>query len=165
MEVVETAQAAEPLHAQLSSFEQVRRASGDLEEVFANPGVDNESKIRVAKEIADRLSIGDLGQRILEVLIRNHRINQLGPILEALRLAINERLDRAIAEVRSAHELTDDERARLKTALEQKIGRTVDLQVATDPSLLGGFVAKYGSEVWDASVIGQISRLKESLSE
>ena len=164
MEVVGSAEAAESLHGELDAFEKARHGCAELAEVFANPGVDHDSKIRVARDIAARLSIGEIGQRVLEVLVRNHRINQLGPILEALRFSINEKLDRAVAEVRSAREMTPDEQAGLKQALEKKIGRRVELTVATDPSLLGGFVAKYGSEVWDASVVGQISRLKESLS-
>jgi len=33
----------------------------------------------------------------------------------------------------------------------------------TDPKLLGGFVARIGSEVYDASVIGKINRFRETL--
>jgi F0F1-type ATP synthase delta subunit len=36
--------------------------------------------------------------------------------------------------------------------------------VRTDPKLLGGFVVRIGSEIWDASVVGKINKFRESLS-
>jgi F-type H+-transporting ATPase subunit delta len=48
--------------------------------------------------------------------------------------------------------------------LEKKVGAKVDLDVTIDPALIGGFVAKIGSEVYDASVAGKIEKFRESLA-
>ena len=48
--------------------------------------------------------------------------------------------DKAVAEVRSAIELTDDQRARLAEALEQATGKQVEVKVVVDPTVLGGLV-------------------------
>jgi F0F1-type ATP synthase delta subunit len=40
----------------------------------------------------------------------------------------------------------------------------VELDVKTDPQLLGGFVVQIGSEIWDASVAGKINKFRESLA-
>jgi len=37
------------------------------------------------------------------------------------------------------------------------------LTIKTDPELIGGLVAKIGSEVFDASVLGKIEKFRESL--
>ena len=100
----------------------------------------------------------------LEVLIRNHRINDLGGIVEALASYIREATNTVAADVRTAHVLSDAERAELQSTLERKFGRKVELGLTTDPALLGGFVAKVGSEIYDASVVGKIERFRESLS-
>ena len=50
------------------------------------------------------------------------------------------------------------------TTLSKKVGKKVELDIRTDPKLLGGFVVKIGSEIWDASVIGKINKFRESLS-
>ena len=165
MEVARTTDAAEALHEELEGFETMRRNSSELEDLFANPGFDLESKLRVAKEIGEKTRLTDLGARIVEVLIRNHRINQLSQILAAFRAEINERLGRTVALVRSAHDLSAQEKQDLQAVLEKRIGRSVDLEVTTDTTLLGGFVAQFGSEVYDASVLGQISKLRNSLSQ
>ena len=48
--------------------------------------------------------------------------------------------------------------------LEKKVGAKVDIDITVDPELIGGFVAKIGSEVYDASVSGKIEKFRESLA-
>ena len=59
--------------------------------------------------------------------------------------------------------LSDEDRAELQRTLEKKAGRKVEMVLTTDPTLIGGFVAKIGSEVYDASVLGKIDKFRESL--
>lgn len=162
MEIVPSPADAQKLHAALLQFESARKSSQELADVLGNPGIPTETKLGIVSAIAGRLETPQLGVRILEVLVRNQRINQLGDILEAWREMINKATGVAVAKVRAAHELSADEREKLRTALEHKTGRRVELEVATDRSLLGGFVAQVGSEVYDASVIGQIHRFQAS---
>ena len=105
----------------------------------------------------------DLTGKVLEVLIRNHRINQMDVVVEALTELVNAELNIAIADVRAAHKLSEQELAQLRKKLEQKAGRRVEVRLTTDPSLIGGFVAKIGSEVFDASVVGKIHKFREHL--
>jgi F-type H+-transporting ATPase subunit delta len=69
-----------------------------------------------------------------------------------------------VAEVKTAHNLNETEKAELRKTLETRVGKKVELRLATDPSLLGGFVAKLGSEIWDASVVGKIHKFRASLA-
>ena len=163
MDAAKTPDAADAVRIELQRFDDVRRQSADLREVFANPGIDTDAKIAIANQIAGRLGLGDLTKKILEVLIRNHRMNDLDSIAAALRAYVNAATNTVIAEVRSAHQLGDDELAQLRQTLQKKVGKNVDVQVTTDPSLLGGFVARIGSEIYDASVAGKIEKFRESL--
>ena len=163
MDVAKTPQAAAGIRDELAAFEQARAGADDLQELYANPGFDLETKLKVTRTISQRLGIGDLSGRVLEVLIRNHRINNLGSIVEALAELIRQATGTLAADVRAAHQLTPDEQASLARTLEAKFGRRIEVTVTTDPTLLGGFVAKVGSEVFDASVSGKINRFRESL--
>ena len=91
-------------------------------------------------------------------------INDIDAILAALASYVNTALGIAVAEVQSAKSLTPDEIAQLADTLSKKVGRKVELDIRTDPALLGGFVARIGSEVWDASVAGKIHKFRESLA-
>ena len=159
MDVAKTPQAAAAVRDDLTRFEQARAAARDLQDLYANPGFDADTKLKITRSIAERLGVGDLSSRVLEVLIRNHRINQLGSIIEALAEMIRDATGTLAAAVRAAHHLTPDEEAALARTLEQKFGRKIEVTVTTDPTLLGGFVAKVGSEVFDASVAGKISHV------
>ncbi|MFN2240159.1 MAG: ATP synthase F1 subunit delta [Thermoanaerobaculia bacterium] len=164
MELAGTAESSRRMHDELLAFERARGGNAQLSGLYENPGVSSDQKLRVTREIAGRLGVDPLGLRLLETLVHHHRINDLEAVLEAWKAMINAALGIEVAEVRSAHELDESERAELKKALETKLGHQVELRVETDPALLGGFVAKIGSEVWDASVLGKLNRFGEALA-
>ena len=110
------------------------------------------------------MKASDLATRTLEVLVRHHRVNDIDAILAALQAYVNKALGVAVAEVRSAKALTPDEIEDLADTLSKKVGKKVELDIKTDPNLLGGFVVRIGSEIWDASVIGKINKFRESLA-
>ena len=163
MDVVQSADRAAALLDELRRFEQARKSAPELHEVFANPGIDAGTKTNVARTIAQRLGLSDMAVKVLDVLIRNHRINDLGAITEALAELVRQETGTVAAEVRAAQKPTPAELEDLKRTLEKKTGRKVEVEVSVDPSLLGGFVAKIGSEVYDASVAGKINKFSESL--
>jgi F-type H+-transporting ATPase subunit delta len=164
MDAAGSTEGAIALHAEVSRFAEVLRSSEELRAVFENPGVDAGGKTGVVEAIGAKLAISDFGQRVLEVFLRNDRINDVDDILEALGDMINTATNTVVAQVRSAHALDESEKERLRTALEAKLDRNVQLEITTDRMLLGGFVATVGSEVWDASVIGQLNRFRENLA-
>jgi F0F1-type ATP synthase delta subunit len=47
--------------------------------------------------------------------------------------------------------------------LKNLIDRDVDIENEVDPSLLGGFVVRVGSTIYDSSVKGQLRLLKSEL--
>ncbi len=69
---------------------------------------------------------------------------------------------RAVAEVRAAVALSEDQTQRLATALRKATGHQVDVKVIADPSVMGGLVATIGDEVIDGSVRHRLSQLRDS---
>ena len=69
-----------------------------------------------------------------------------------------------VARVRSARELDSDSRAALISSLQTITGRTVDLQVTLDPTLLGGVLVEVGDLRLDASTKGRLGVLHETLA-
>ena len=164
IDVAGSPQKANNIRAELSRFEQALRSASDLHDLYANPGIDLDAKFKITHSIGNRLGLTELTGKVLEVLIRNHRINNLSAVVEALADYINEELGIAVAEVRAAGKLSEQEVAELRKALEKKVGKRVEVRLTTDESLLAGFVAKIGSEVYDASVVGKIHRFRDQLS-
>jgi F-type H+-transporting ATPase subunit delta len=164
MDVAGSPQKANELRGELMRFASALQSSAELRDMYANPGIDQATKLKITAELARKMKANELATKTLEVLVRNYRINDLAAILEALASYVNAALGVAVAEVRSAKHLAPDEIDQLATTLSKKVGKKVELDIRTDKNLLGGFVVQIGSEIWDASVIGKINKFRESLS-
>ena len=163
MDAAGSPQEANKLRGELLIFANALRGSKELRDLYANP-VDEATKLDITRQIARKMKASDLATRTLEVLLQHHRINDIDAIVDALHAYVNAALGVAVAEVRSAKPLNADEIRELAETLSNKIGKKVELDIKTDPKLLGGFVVKIGSEIWDASVAGKINKFRESLA-
>lgn len=164
MDAAGSAPKANELRGELMTFAKALQTSHDLRELYSNPAVDFERKKNITQQLAKRMKVSDLAAKTLDVLVRNHRITDLDAILAALAVYVNAKLGVAVAEVRSAKSLNAEEIGQLAETLSKRVGKKVELDIRTDATLLGGFVVKIGSEVWDASVKGKITKFRESLS-
>ena len=164
MDVAGSPAKANELRGELMRFADALRSSSELREFYANPAIDEQATIAVTKRLASKMTASELAGRTLEVLVSHHRINDIDGIVAALTAYVNKALGVAVAEVRSAKNLGPDEIRDLADTLSKKVGKKVELDIRTDPKLLGGFVVKIGSEIWDASVQGKINKFRESLT-
>lgn len=163
MEVAGSPEKANLLRGELMKFDAALQVSPELREVYANPGISAETKTSITDRIVSKLKLSELATRAIAMLARFNRINDLSAILEGLTAYVNDALGVAVAQVRTARTLSPEEMSKLAEVLGRKTGRKVELDVVTDPQLLGGFVARIGSEVFDASVVGKINKFRESL--
>ncbi|MBU6245305.1 MAG: F0F1 ATP synthase subunit delta [Actinomycetales bacterium] len=93
-------------------------------------------------------AVGHLhGQRIDAV------VDQLGDLAAAQR-------SRVVAEVRVAAALDAQQERRLADALSSLKGRTVRLNIAVDPAVLGGVYVKVGDEVIDGTVAARLDQAR-----
>ena len=81
---------------------------------------------------------------------------------ELARMASEER-EHALAEVRTAVDLSAEQRERLAQALSRATGRQVDVKVVVDPSVVGGVIARVGDEVFDGSIASRLEDAKQAL--
>jgi F-type H+-transporting ATPase subunit delta len=88
---------------------------------------------------------------------------ELPAIVDRLVKRAAEARQQAVAEVRTAMPLTEEQKQRLAQALSQRTGKNVDVRVIIDPSVLGGIVAQVGDEVYDGSVRHRLNQLREVL--
>lgn len=150
---------------QLRALKDAMEAVPGIGKMAANPAVPMEGKRRILRQLAERLGLGDLALRFVELLLSNYRLRYLPVVVEALEAEVNRRLGVATARVTTAHPLDDEETERLRSALAGKLDRRVELELAVDPALIAGFRARVGSTLYDASLQGQLDRLAERMAE
>lgn len=150
--------------AQLQSFEQTLGASADLHNALTSPAVPASRKKAVVARLGEMLGISRVLRNFLFVLIDHRRIAGLTEIIQIFERKIDERLGFARAEVLSARELTEAQRAALTKELEQLAAKRIRMRVAVDEALIGGVVARIGSTVYDGSVRGRLHSLERRLT-
>jgi F-type H+-transporting ATPase subunit delta len=101
--------------------------------------------------------------QLVSMVVGSGRSRDIPAIVDNLvaRASSAKQLD--VAEVRTAVALTDDQQARLKAALENATGKSINLKTVVDPSVVGGIVATIGDTVIDDTVRTRIEQLKSRL--
>ncbi len=101
--------------------------------------------------------------QLISMVVGSGRGRDLPAIVDSLvqRAASAKQLD--VAEVRTAVPLTSDQQDRLKAALENATGKSLNLKAIVDPSVVGGIVATVGDTVIDDTVRTRIDQLKSRL--
>jgi F-type H+-transporting ATPase subunit delta len=99
---------------------------------------------------------------LISTLVGTGRLRDLGTIVDRLLQRTASLTNRTVAEVRSAVELTDEQKKRLAESLRKSTGHDVDIVVIVDPTIMGGIVTQIGDTVIDGSVRHRLAQLKES---
>ena len=101
--------------------------------------------------------------RLVSLLVERGRIDRLGAVAAEYRRLRNKERGVVEAVATAAAPLTADETEALQRKVAVMTGRTVDLQVKVDESLIGGLTVRVGDTLYDASVRGRLERLRERL--
>lgn len=139
--------------------------SADLQQFLANPLIDPKAKKNVLRQLtAERVHGYFLN--FLMLLVDRRRINLLAAICEQYRALVRKLRNIVLAEVTSAVDLSDQQRqAVVEKVKAMTKAADVELAITIDPELIGGVVIKVGSQVFDASLRGQLRRLSASLAQ
>ncbi|HVM54783.1 MAG TPA: ATP synthase F1 subunit delta [Acidimicrobiales bacterium] len=100
---------------------------------------------------------------LVSFIVGAGRGRQLPAIVDRLVARAAEAKNKAVAEVRTAVPLTDDQRTRLADALGKATGKSVEVKSIVDPSVLGGVVAQIGDTVIDGSIRNRLEQLREAI--
>ena len=101
--------------------------------------------------------------QLLSFVVGSGRASELPDIVAALVDRAAGLKSRALAEVRSAVPLADDQKVRLAAALANATGKQIELKVVIDPTVLGGLVAQVGDTVIDGSIRARLDQIKSLL--
>jgi len=148
-----------------SELEGAAAALGDerVSRMLSNPAIALEEREALVEEALSKAVSRHVLNLIL-LMLKRRRIDQLPRVAAEFRRLDNQRKGITQAKATSAAELTPAELEALTSKLEQFTGGRVELDVAVDPSLLGGLVVRVGDRLIDGSVRGRLERLRNQLA-
>jgi len=148
---------------QLNDFAGTLNGSRDLRELLMDPSFPHDQKLKVLDAISQKMGLYREVRNLIAVIIDHHRLGSLNEIVAEYALVADENNNTAEAEVISAHDLNDQDRAELEQQVAKLAGSKVRVTYRQDASLLGGAIVKLGSTVYDGSVKGQLEQMKQRL--
>ena len=147
----------------LSGFAHLLEREPELRDALLNPIHSREDRRQLLLKMIELLQLPAMVSNLLQLLLDKHRLNVVDGVALAYQEMVDEVENVSRAKVRAAIYLDDETQDRLRKTLEKMTGSTVIMEVAEDPNIIGGIVAKVGDLVLDGSVRSQIDSLKESL--
>lgn len=150
---------------ELRAFEEAQRSCPELQNALTSPAVPVGRKRAVVGRISDVLKLARITRNFLFVLVDHRRIARLKDVVDTFELIVDERLGFARADIVSARDMADPQRAALVGKLERLTGKRVRPHFSLDESLIGGAIARLGSTVYDGSVRAELESLGRKLAE
>lgn len=129
------------------------------------PNVPRDAKSKALDALAARAGLDAYGARFLQVMLSHHRLLEAAGVFRTLRDLYDEKRGILRVRVTVPAALTDAQRKRVEGAIARRTGKTVMTQIEIDPALLGGFVARAGSRVFDGSVAAAVRRFETTVTE
>ncbi len=132
-------------------------------DLFVAVRISKENKKDTINEIFENKISKDV-LNFLKILIDKQRASSIRGIYRSFSLMVDQKQGIVNAKVQSAVELTESEKEKLKSQLENMSGHTVRLNCVVNPEIIGGLIIKMGDEVIDASITGKLNEMKDNLS-
>jgi F-type H+-transporting ATPase subunit delta len=158
-------EAAEAGSVQLQSFAAILKDQPQARVFLQNPAMAGDRRQRLMKEISSALNFERRVSNFINILIDRNRLPLLNEIIEEYQRLLDQRLGIVQARVTAAHPLSAAQHQKLAASLAAVTGKQVRMEVAVDPSLIGGVIAQVGSTIYDGSVRQQLQAFKSRLVE
>ena len=146
---------------ELFRFAQALRSDGELSSTLADQSVPVSRRQQVVEDLLGGKASATT-TALISMVVGAGRTAELPAIVDALVERSAASRNKAVATVRSAVDLTVDQRDRLAAAINTRTGKAVEIKVVIDPTVLGGVVTEIGDDIIDGSVRRRLNQLRES---
>lgn len=137
-------------------------ASPALQMALTDPAQSAQTKARIVADLLGGRTTSAT-REVLEYAVGHLHGRRIDSVIDELcGLAAHQR-ERVVAEVRVAAPLDAEQERRLAAALSTLKGRTVRLNVAIDPAVLGGVHVRIGDEVIDGTVASRLEQASRAV--
>ncbi len=161
-EVASENQTTDSIFAEFENFAELLREDGDFWELLRSPKISKEEKIQLLDKIFSE-QYSQYFLNFLKVIVEKRRANEFLNIYSVYRNLYRDVAKIETAYIKSAVELTEEQKKVLIANLEKSTGKTIEPVYSVEPALIGGIVIKIGYQMIDHSVSKGISDLKAML--
>jgi F-type H+-transporting ATPase subunit delta len=148
---------------QIQSFAAVLKDHPEGRILLQNPAMGDDRRQRLMKEVSSALGLDRRVSNFVNILIDRNRLPLLDEIIAEYQRLLDQRMGIVRARVTTAQTLEAGQHQELAARLAEVTGKQVRMEVAIDPTLIGGVIAQVGSTIYDGSVRQQLQAFKSRL--
>lgn len=148
---------------ELFRFERIVAGNPDLRDRLTNRQGDTEAKAGVVAQLLEGQAAEET-VRLARQAVLAPRGRKLDRTLEGYLALAATRRDQLTAVVTAATDLTEQQRQRLSSALQNIYGKTIVLQVVRDEQVIGGIRVQVGDEVVDGTILRRLDEARRHIA-
>lgn len=165
LELAEDSKSLKRVEKDLNSFKKIYASSPELQRLATSPVFAIDDKVNGLTAIAKKAKLSELTTQFIGTVAGNRRAGELPAIIASFTDLVAKRRGTQVAKITSAKKLTAAELTSIQSNLKKSLGHGVDVETAVDPELLGGFVVRIGSRLYDSSLKTKLEDLRLALKE
>lgn len=159
-------QATEEVAADLSAFSALIAESPDLQRFIKSPVFSAEEQVKALTALLERAGLTGIAANFIKLVAAKRRLFALADMIVDYHKLNDLAKGLARAKVTVAEPLKDAHVAALKTALAELTGgKNVEVEIAVEPSILGGIIVRLGSRMVDGSLKTKLNSLRTRMKE
>ena len=148
---------------ELFKLSDVLAQSDDLRSTLTDTDLPSEKRQEIIQDLLGKAKATPITTSLVSFIVGAGHARDLPGIISSLVERAASDRKHAVAEIRSAVPLDEEQRKRLASALSKNLGKEVEVKVHVDPSVLGGLSARVGDVVIDGTVRHRLDQLKETI--
>jgi F-type H+-transporting ATPase subunit delta len=159
-ELAESERALDDVAANLVQLRQLIAESPELERLVRSPALSREDQAKGMAAVLEKGGAHELTLKFVGSVTMNRRLFIIDDMIKEFLAELARRRGEVAADVTSAVELGQVQIDAVTTALREAVGQKVAVNLAVDPSLIGGLIVRVGSRMVDSSIRTKLQRLQ-----
>lgn len=158
--------ATDEVAAALAQFQTLINDSADLKRLVRSPVFSAQEQVKALDAVLSKAGIGGIAANFIRLVAAKRRLFVISDMIAAYQ-ALHDRAKGLVrADVTVAAPLKSEHETALRQALAGVTGgKSVSLNLRTDPSIIGGLIVKLGSRMVDASVKTKLNAIRTRMKE
>lgn len=137
----------------------------DFKEYIGLPFIDKKERIDTINILSKDLSLNEILNNFLSLLVENERINILNNIFKEFIKIKNEKNGIVNMTIISGQKIKDGDLAVLKEKIEKILNKKIILEENISSNTIGGFLININGKIFDGSLMTQIKNISAFLKQ
>lgn len=165
-ELAQEQSATEQVAQNLSDFSSLIAESPDLQRFIKSPVFSAEEQVKALTALLERIGVSGITANFLKLVAAKRRLFAVADMIGDYQKLHDFHKGLTRADVIVAEPLKDEHVSALKAAIAELMGgKTAEIGIKVDPSILGGIIVRLGSRMVDGSLKTKLNSLRTRMKE